>query len=156
MSNPAPAMPVVATAAPSPGPVAALPKPGPAAAAVPLRPEAAPTASKPLPARAAPPVVGLASAAQPQPRPAPKRPIIPSIVIQVGASPSLPEAKGILAHVTRKFAGELDGFRSDVATVDVDGKPLYRAMISGFSSTSDAKALCGKLKAGGQACFVRD
>jgi hypothetical protein len=155
MSNPAPAAPVVAMAAPSPGPVAALPKPGPTAATVPLRPELAPTA-KPLPARAAPPVAALGSAAQPQPRPAPKRPIIPSIVIQVGASPSLPEAKGILAHVTRKFAGELDGFKSDVATVDVDGKPLYRAMISGFSSTSDARALCGKLKAGGQACFVRD
>ncbi|HEY2357740.1 MAG TPA: SPOR domain-containing protein [Phenylobacterium sp.] len=126
------------------------PAPGPMATAPPPKP--APAAPTPGPVRVA---TVTPPAAQP-PKPAPKRPIIPSIAIQVGASPDLPEAKGILARVKHRYAGELDGFKSDVATAEVGGKPLYRALISGFSSTSDAKALCAKLQAGGQACFVRD
>jgi hypothetical protein len=164
-SKPEPAAPVVAAARkPEPlpaAPVAAAarkPEPSPAAPVVTAarKPEPSPAAPPPEPTRATPPAVAAAPVAQPQPRPAPKRPIIASIVIQVGASPSLPEAKGILARVKHKFASELDGFKADVATAEVDGKPLNRVLISGFSSTSDARALCAKLQARGQACFVRD
>ncbi|HEX5263729.1 MAG TPA: SPOR domain-containing protein [Phenylobacterium sp.] len=153
-TEPAPA-PTATAPPPKPAPAAPTPEPVRVAAVTP--PAAQPP--KPAPAAPAPERVRVATvtppAAQP-PKAAPRRPIIPSIAIQVGASPDLPEAKGILARVKHRYAGELDGFKGDVATAEVGGKPLYRALISGFSSTSDAKALCAKLQAGGQACFVRD
>ena len=42
-----------------------------------------------------------------------------------------------------------------VEQLSKDGKTLYRAYITGFSSRDAATAFCGKLKADGRACFVK-
>jgi hypothetical protein len=75
--------------------------------------------------------------------------------VQVGASPSQDDAKALLGRVEKKFAGDLAGLKTDVAAATVDGKSVYRALISGFAGAGDANRLCEALKAGGQACFVR-
>lgn len=75
--------------------------------------------------------------------------------VQVGASPSPDDAKGILARAQKKFSGALAGFKTEVQTAQVDGKTVYRAVISGFAGQADAITLCDQLKAAGQACFVR-
>lgn len=103
-------------------------------------------AAAPAPPRAAP--------AQASARPKPQA-VTVAANVQVGASPSLPDAKGILAKVQRKFAGDLQGFQAGVVTVTLDQKTVYRVVISGFRSGSEANRLCETLKAGGQACFVR-
>jgi cell division protein FtsN len=75
--------------------------------------------------------------------------------VQVGASPSQDDAKGLVGRVQKKFGGELSGFKTEVVTATVDGKTVYRALISGFAGPKDANGLCEQLKAHGQACFVR-
>lgn len=123
---------MAATKAPEP---ASAPAPEPAVVAAAPTPKA-PPAAKPVPvAKPGPAVAGLA--------------------VQVGASPSQPDAKGIIGKVQRKFAGDLSGVSTDVVSAEVDGKTVYRAVITGFHAASEATALCEKLKAGGQACFVR-
>jgi hypothetical protein len=116
----------------------------------------------PAPKPASPPLTVVSpSAAAPRvktaaPRPPPRPgPVNPSIQVQVGASTSLPDAKGLMARFRRKFATDLAGLSGDVATAEVDGKTVYRALVTGFRSAAEANALCGRLKTGGQACFVR-
>jgi hypothetical protein len=75
--------------------------------------------------------------------------------VQVGASPSQDDAKSLLGRVEKKFASDLAGLKTDVTAATVDGKSVYRALISGFAGAGDANRLCEALKAGGQACFVR-
>ena len=75
--------------------------------------------------------------------------------VQVGATPSQDDARGLVGRVQKKFAAELSGLKTDVVAATVDGKTVYRALISGFAGAKDANALCEELKAGGQACFVR-
>ena len=76
-------------------------------------------------------------------------------VVQVGASPDLADAKGLLARIQRKFAAELQGRTGTIATVQLDGKTMHRALISGFGSAAEANDLCKTLSAAGQACFIR-
>jgi len=94
--------------------------------------------------------------------PAPARPAAPkaaaaggSVSVQIAASPSLPDAKGLLARFQRQSPDLLSGLTTDVATVQVDGKTMHRALISGFATGAEAAGFCEKLKARGQACFVR-
>jgi len=75
-------------------------------------------------------------------------------VVQVGASPSPDDAKGLLARAQKKFPA-IAGFKTEVQTAQVDGKTVYRAAVSGFAAQADATALCDQMKAAGQACFVR-
>ena len=78
-----------------------------------------------------------------------------AIAVQIGASPSKPDIEGLLGKFKKKFAGEMGGLSGSVATVEVDGKSVNRALISGFSSNAEASAFCKKLSAEGQACFIR-
>lgn len=75
--------------------------------------------------------------------------------VQIGASPSQDDAKGILSKAQKKFPDALSGFKTEVQTAQVDGKTVYRAVVMGFAGQADATTLCEQLKAGGQACFVR-
>ena len=77
------------------------------------------------------------------------------IAVQIGASPSLPDIQGLLAKFKKKFAGEMGGLTSNVATVEVDGKSVNRALISGFKTNAEASDFCKKLAGEGQACFIR-
>lgn len=129
---PEPAKPPKPARAPKPGPPPVVLTEAPPTVPTPLTTAAAKTAK-------APP---LAHGASP-------------FAVQVGASPSQDDAKGILAKLQKKFPDALAGFKTDVQTAQVDGKTVYRAVVSGFGGAADANALCEQLKAGGQACFVR-
>jgi hypothetical protein len=78
-----------------------------------------------------------------------------AIAVQIGASPSKPDIEGLLARFKKKFAGEMGGLSGAVATVEVDGKSVNRALISGFGTNAQAGEFCKKLSAQGQACFIR-
>ena len=77
------------------------------------------------------------------------------VAVQIGASPSLPDTQGLLAHFKKKFGAELGGLKADVATVQVDGKTVNRALIAGFANSAEANAFCKTLADAGQACFIR-
>jgi predicted hotdog family 3-hydroxylacyl-ACP dehydratase len=94
------------------------------------------------------------AAAEPAPKPKPAAGGAP-VSVQVGASPSLQDARNLLARLKKKSPALLSGLTTDVATVEVDGKTVNRALISGFGAPAEAAQLCEKLKAEGQACFVR-
>ena len=118
-------------------------------------PKAVTKAPEPASAPAPEPVVA-STAPTPKAKAAPKAgPAVAGLAVQVGASPSQPDAKGLMGKVQKKFAGDLGGFSTDVVNAQVDGKTVYRAVITGFHASSEATALCEKLKGGGQACFVR-
>jgi cell division septation protein DedD len=133
------------------------PPPGPPPTVVALTP---PTKPQPLASAAA--AEGASSVPAPGGKPAKPAPSAQPVghggspyAVQVGASPSQDDAKGLLGRVQKKFSGELAGLKTDVVAATVDGKQVYRALISGFGGAKDANALCEQLKAGGQACFVR-
>ena len=78
-----------------------------------------------------------------------------AFAVQVAASPSLPDIQGLLAKVKKKFSGDLGGLSARVATVQVEGKTMNRALVSGFATAAEANAFCKTLSAAGQACFLR-
>lgn len=77
------------------------------------------------------------------------------VALQIGASPSLTDTQGLIARFKKKFGAELGGLKTDVATVQVDGKTVNRALISGFANSGEANAFCKTLTDAGQACFIR-
>ena len=94
------------------------------------------------------------AAIPPKPTPKPAAGGSP-VSVQIGASPSPADARNLLARLKTKSPALLAGLTTDVATVEVDGKMVSRALISGFATPAEAAQLCEKLKAEGQACFVR-
>jgi hypothetical protein len=75
--------------------------------------------------------------------------------VQIGASPSLADIQGLVTRFKKKFGADLGGLKVDVITVQVEGKTVNRALVSGFASTGEAGGFCRMLANGGQACFVR-
>lgn len=133
-------------------------KPTPMPNATPA-PKAAPSASAPA---ADPPktpalrsTLAPASPAPPKPRAPTATSAAPGIAVQIGASPDLADAQGLIARFKKKFADDISGHATDVLTAEVGGKTVHRALITGFGSASEAISLCKKLTAAGQACFVR-
>jgi len=134
-------------------------------------PEPARPARPAVVAKADPPPLALRPALHPNPPPAPaesakakpSKPSAPAaptpaagaIAVQIGASPSLPDIQGLLARFKKKFSGELGGLSTSVATVQVNGKTVNRALVAGFASAAQANAFCKTLSAAGQACFIR-
>nr|MEA2799644.1 hypothetical protein [Phenylobacterium sp.] len=92
--------------------------------------------------------------AAPKPTPKPAASGSP-VSVQIGASPSLSDARNLLARLRKKSPVLLTGLTTDITSVEVDGKTVNRALISGFGTPAEAAQLCEKLKAEGQACFVR-
>jgi len=78
----------------------------------------------------------------------------PSIV-QIGASPSEPDAQALLARFKKKFAASIGGLKAEVVTAQVDGKTVHRAQLAGFANFAEANAYCKGLADAGQACFIR-
>lgn len=113
------------------------------------------------------PLTGRTSAAAPARSPEPAKPAalrsVPAadpgaggdVAVQIGASPSLVDIQGLLRRFKATFAHELEGLTASVATVQLEGKTVNRALISGFGSAAEATAFCRKLTTAGQACFVR-
>jgi hypothetical protein len=130
----------------------------PTSPAAPIRTAQAAPPPEPKASRAAPALRPALPPATPAPAPASggKPPAGGgSIAVQIGASPSLPDIEGLLAKFKAKFAGEMGGLTGKVATVQVDGKSVNRALISGFGTNAEASAFCKKLAGEGQACFIR-
>ncbi|HEV2363452.1 MAG TPA: SPOR domain-containing protein [Caulobacteraceae bacterium] len=51
--------------------------------------------------------------------------------------------------------GPMAGKDRQVVRLEKDGKTLWRTAITGFASRGEAQALCARLRAAGQTCFVR-
>jgi len=121
----------------------------------PAAPPPAPEAVKPAAAAPSPPVA-TPMASPPKPKPKPKPPAGGgAFALQIGASPSVADAEGLIARFKKKFGPDLGGLVTSVATVQVDGKPVNRVLVSGFASSGEANAFCKTLEAAHQPCFVR-
>ncbi len=77
-------------------------------------------------------------------------------VVQVASVRTEADANRIWSGVNSKFSTVLPrGTYSDIKRVDLGDKGIYyRLRVAGLSSQDAAKALCDRMKAGDQACFV--
>ena len=76
--------------------------------------------------------------------------------VQIGAFSSQALADKSWNQAAGVAPGAMAGKNKRVAPMTKDdGSTLYRASITGFFSHDDAAALCDKLRAAGQTCFVR-
>ena len=73
--------------------------------------------------------------------------------VQLGAAASGAEAKDLSTRLGRKYAGDLDGGHPAVHKAQSGDKTVFRVRVGGLSQEA-AKALCGKIAAGGGGCFV--
>ena len=124
----------------------------PAAAATPARAAPAPAPSAPAPSA---PVAEASAPPKPAAKPRPIKTGSSPYVAQIGASPSLADIQAQLARFKKKFAADLKGLDAHAVTVQVDGKTVNRALVSGFAGMADAQTLCRRLTAARQPCLVR-
>ena len=109
----------------------------------------APTAKAAAPVQAASIDTVLATAA---PLPAKAGPAM----VQIGAFSSKDLADAGWNDAAGFAPGDMAGKGKRVVPLTkADGTTLYRTAITGFATRDDAQALCAKLKAAGQSCFVR-
>ncbi len=164
---PAPTPPPVAAASAAPTvaakPTEAAKPPKPAAVAKVAKPAAKPAVKTPPPAKTAsigalladdtapPPKAGLAKPDSAKSSPAKSGPA----AVQIGAYSSKDLADAGWNDAAGLAPGDMAGKSKRVTPVVKDGSTLYRASITGFASRQDAQALCVKLKAAGQSCFVK-
>ncbi len=151
---------------PAPRPVAAAPATPVASAA--LKPvSTGVTTASPKPAEKPTSIDKLLADASTTEAPAPKAakpesapseaPAKPGgFTVQIGAFSTQALADKSWNQAAEAAPGSMAGKNKHVApTTKADGSTLYRASITGFSSHDDAVALCDKLRAAGQTCFVR-
>ena len=92
-------------------------------------------------------------------QPAPARPDQPAIsgdwVVQVASLRSQAEADATYSRIEAAVTPLLSSYSRDVVRVDLGDKGIYyRARVAGFDTRDSASALCDRLKAAGQSCFV--
>lgn len=75
-----------------------------------------------------------------------------SSVIQLGAFPTEAEANSAWARLSKRF-NYIAPLGKTVAKAEVNGKTLYRLRVNA-GSNGQARDLCGRLKAAGEACFL--
>lgn len=75
-----------------------------------------------------------------------------SSVIQLGAFPSEAEANSAWARLSKRF-DYVATLGKSVEKADVGGKSVYRLRVNA-GSNGQARDLCGRLKAAGEACFL--
>jgi hypothetical protein len=130
--------------------------PAPQASPAPIK--VATAAAKPAPAKPAKPTEPakptsidkvLASAAPPAAKSGPA-------MVQIGAFSSKDLADAGWNDAAGLAPGDMAGKGKRVVPLTkADGSTLYRTSITGFASHDEALALCAKLKAAGQSCFVK-
>ncbi len=74
--------------------------------------------------------------------------------IQIGATPSLEAANGLLERARDNAPRLLSDVANHTETVDKGGATLYRARFAGFASKNDAQAACNQLKKKKFACIA--
>ncbi|MGI8839467.1 MAG: SPOR domain-containing protein, partial [Caulobacteraceae bacterium] len=154
--------PVAAAAAAPAKPIEAAKPPKLAAAAKPAaaKPAAAKSVAKTSPPAKADPIGTMLADADASPaKPGPAKPDLAKTgpaSVQIGAFSSKDLADAGWNDAAGLAPGDMAGKNKRVTAVSkADGSTLYRAAITGFSSREEAQALCAKLKAAGQSCFVR-
>jgi len=152
-SNPPPPPPTFASAQPPP-PAA---KPAPSIASLTDAALAQKAGAKPAPKPPPAPKPALA------PRPAASQPAVSAPAatppagagwVQIGAYSSAALAQKGWSDTARLEPAGMAGKGQRIEAVEVGGKTLYRAYVTGFSHDG-AEAFCGKLKAAGKACLVK-
>lgn len=117
----------------------------------------APRAPAPAAQAAAPGAPAVSRA--PAPAQAPPRPASSgrrsSVAVQIAAADSEAKAVRALRSAQSTFAAQLSGTAISTVPVESGGRTLYRALVHGFASTSDAEAFCAAYKAAGRDCFLR-
>lgn len=73
--------------------------------------------------------------------------------MQFGAAGSEAEARALMKTVVAKYGSQLGGLKPTFKMATVGEKTVYRVRVAGMSKDS-ANAICGRVKAGGGACFV--
>lgn len=141
-----------------------------------VRPEAPPTirqtapAQEPAPRVAAPapaapnPPPARTTAAKTAPTPAPAQPASApapaassagggAYAVQFGAAGSEPEARALIKTVADKYGAALGGRKLSIKSATIGEKKVFRVRIAGLAKDA-AESICGRVKAGGGACFV--
>ncbi len=149
-----PAPPAVFDAASGPArPVAVAVVPPPAAPASGDAPASGLRPRLPASAPASAAEVVRPVAATGAPRSAVSASVPATVALQVSAAASAAEAQGLLDRLPARFP-DLRALRTRVAPAAVAGRRVFRALfLAGDRST--AAALCARLAAAGQACFLR-
>lgn len=75
-----------------------------------------------------------------------------SATIQLGSFPTEAEANAAWARLSKRFS-YLAPLGKGIAKADVNGKTYYRLRVNA-GSNGQARELCGRLKAAGEACFL--
>jgi hypothetical protein len=74
--------------------------------------------------------------------------------IQFIAAPSEEAAYAFWSDLLHRYPEMLAQRQPVVIRLELGGKVLWRVRAEGFDSNSDAQALCARMRAGGQDCFV--
>jgi hypothetical protein len=78
------------------------------------------------------------------------------LAVQIAASQTEKDAMGATARFEGKYQGELStGLELTIMPVTLQGGQIFRVLVEGFKSESEAYALCEKLKSDGDDCLVR-
>ena len=116
---------------------------------------AAPTPAAPTPAparpaaKAAPAPTQTASA----PAPASSSAAAGAYAVQFGAAGSEAEARALIKTVSDKYGAALGGRKLSIKAATIGEKKVFRVRIAGLAKDA-AESICGRVKAGGGACFV--
>ena len=92
------------------------------------------------------------------PRPPAVTPIAPAhggTEAQITAAPTEAAARSALASLKAAHPGPMTGLSTRIEKIDRNGKPLYRALVFGFTPPADAAGFCRQIAALGQACLAR-
>lgn len=117
---------------------------------------AAKPATTPKAAKVKPPAQNLAALEQPAEADVAAPASAPSsggFAVQFGAAGSEAEARALMKTVVAKYGSQLGGLKPTFKMATVGEKTVYRVRVAGMSKDS-ANAICGRVKAGGGACFV--
>lgn len=92
---------------------------------------------------------------QPEPIVQPQPAVTGDWVVQVASLRSQEEADATYSRIESAVSPLLSFYSRDVVRVDLGDKGVYyRARVAGFETRDSASALCDRLKAAGQSCFV--
>jgi Flp pilus assembly protein TadD len=75
-------------------------------------------------------------------------------VVQIGAFSNETNAEAGWLTLASRYG--LAGRAPLTTTIDLGGRVMHRVAVAGFASQSDARQLCGAIKAQGGVCFVRE
>jgi hypothetical protein len=76
-------------------------------------------------------------------------------VVQIAASATPQAAARALDEISEELAGWPNAPGGRVQKAVVNGAVVYRALVDGFDDSRSAESFCARLRAAGQACFVR-